>query len=42
MYKVLNYKISPPTINMWANWYITQWDNFIDQEKKYSLNPLIN
>lgn len=40
MYKILEYKITPPTINMWANWYINQWDKFIEEEKKNSLNSL--
>lgn len=29
MYKTLQYKITPPTINLWANWYMSQWDKFI-------------
>ncbi len=28
--KVLLYKINPPTINFWLNWYLSQWDIFID------------
>lgn len=40
MYKKLDYKITPPTINMWANWYINQWDKFIEEEKKVSFNKI--
>lgn len=25
---------------MWANWYINQWDKFIEEEKKVSLNSI--
>lgn len=41
IYKTLNYDITPPTLNMWANWYLSQWDKFVDDEKKFSLNGII-
>ena len=30
MYKALKWKLTPPTLNMWSNWYMTQWDLFIE------------
>lgn len=40
IYKTLGYKITPPTINMWANWYINQWDKFVDEEKKTNFSVI--
>jgi len=37
----LNWHLAPPTLNMWANWYMSQWDSYI-QYNMYALNhPLI-
>ena len=30
MLGALNFKTTPPTLNLWANWYMTQWDNFAE------------
>ena len=27
--KTLGWGLAPPTLNMWANWYMGQWDSFI-------------
>lgn len=27
----LSFKTTPPTLNLWANWYMTQWDNFTEE-----------
>ena len=29
IYRTLDYEITPPTLNMWANWYMSQWDSFV-------------
>jgi hypothetical protein len=29
MLKALKWKLTPPTLNMWANWYMSQWDLYI-------------
>lgn len=42
MYKILNFDITPPTLNLWANWYVSQWDNFIKEESVKKENPLLN
>ena len=42
MYKILNFDITPPTLNLWANWYVSQWDNFIKEESLKKENPLFN
>lgn len=28
--QVLEFNLTPPTLNMWANWHMTQWDSYID------------
>lgn len=32
--KTLKFKLNPPTINFWLNWYLSQWDVFIDTYPK--------
>lgn len=31
MIKALNWKLTPPTMNNWAQWYLNQWDLFIER-----------
>ena len=33
MLRILNYNITPPTLNLWAKWTITQWDFFLKSEQ---------
>lgn len=40
MYKVFDYKITPPTLSLWTNWYMDQWDVFIEEESKKKLYSL--
>ena len=41
LYFALNFKITPPTLNLWANWYMTQWDNFVDEPGIAKVHPLL-
>jgi hypothetical protein len=38
---VLNFKLNPPTLNLWANWYMNQWDNFIFSDTFVQEHPMI-
>lgn len=41
MYFGLGLKVTPPTLNLWANWYMAQWDNFLDESAHARNHPLI-
>ena len=41
MYFGLGLKVTPPTLNLWANWYMAQWDNFLDESSHARSHPLI-
>ena len=32
----MKYFLNPPTLNMWANWYMNQWDLFIENKENFS------
>jgi hypothetical protein len=38
--KTLQWELSPPTLNMWANWYMRQWDFYI-QYSEYAMNHIL-
>lgn len=42
LYFALKFKVTPPTLNMWANWYSSQWDNFINDSQYAQSNVLVN
>ena len=37
----LDFKLNPPTLNLWANWYMNQWDNFIISDNFVQEHPMI-
>ena len=37
----LQWKTTPPTYNMWANWYMTQWDIYVTTNEYALSNQLI-
>ena len=37
----LDFKLNPPTLNLWANWYMVQWDNFITSDTFVQGHPLV-
>ena len=37
----LDFKLNPPTLNLWANWYMNQWDNFIMSDSFVQEHPMI-
>jgi hypothetical protein len=41
MYFTLGFKVTPPTINLWSNWYMTQWDNFLEESAYAMSHPLL-
>lgn len=38
---VLDFKLNPPTLNLWANWYMNQWDNFLMSDTFVQEHPMI-
>lgn len=38
---VLDFKLNPPTLNMWSNWYMIQWDNFVLGDSFVCEHPLV-
>ena len=38
---VLDFKLNPPTLNLWANWYMNQWDNFLMSDTFVQQHPMI-
>jgi cyclin E len=40
IYFTLGFKVTPPTLNSWANWYVAQWDNFIEESSYAQRNVL--
>jgi hypothetical protein len=41
LYFVLGYKVTPPTLNLWSNWYMTQWDNFLEESSYARNHPIL-
>lgn len=41
LYFTLSFRITPPTINTWSNWYTAQWDAFIDESCLAKENVLV-
>ena len=39
--RVLTYDLVPPTLNMWDNWYMCQWDQYIQQSPYATSHPLV-
>ena len=37
----LKWQMCPPTLNMWANWYMSQWDLYITTSEYALFHPLI-
>ena len=40
LYFTLSFRITPPTLNTWANWFVSQWDLFVDEAEYAQNNPL--
>lgn len=40
MLKELGWYMTPPTYSMWANWYMNQWDIFIN-ENEYAMTHIV-
>lgn len=38
---VLDFRLNPPTLNLWANWYMNQWDNFVISDSFVQEHPMI-
>lgn len=38
--KTLQWELAPPTLNMWANWYMRQWDFYI-QYSDYAMDHIL-
>jgi len=38
--KTLKWELAPPTLNMWANWYMRKWDFYI-QYSEYAINHIL-
>lgn len=38
---LLDFRLNPPTLNMWSNWYMIQWDNFILGDSFVYDHPLV-
>lgn len=38
--KVLKWLLTPPTLNTWANWYMNQWDLYVEHSE-YAKNHLL-
>lgn len=38
---VLDFRLNPPTLNLWANWYMNQWDNFVMSDSFVQEHPMI-
>lgn len=41
LYFTLSFRITPPTINTWSNWYTAQWDAFIEESACARENVLV-
>ena len=41
MKKVLEWFLTPPTILMWANWHLMQWDMYVEASPYAKSHPLI-
>ena len=41
MLKKLKWTLVPPTLNTWAQWYLSQWDLFIEQSPLATTHPFI-
>lgn len=37
----LDFRLNPPTLNLWANWYMNQWDNFIMSDSFVQEHPMV-
>ena len=40
IYFTLGFRITPPTLNTWANWYAAQWDAYVDESEHAQENVL--
>jgi cyclin E len=41
LYFTLEFRITPPTLNTWTNWYAAQWDAFVDTSPSAQENVLL-
>ncbi len=41
MAKALKWLLTPPTLNTWANWYMNQWDLYVERSEFAQSHPLI-
>ena len=41
MAKALKWLMTPPTLNTWANWYMNQWDLYVERSAFAQSHPLI-
>lgn len=41
LYFALDFRITPPTLNTWANWYAAQWDAFVEESPSAQENVLV-
>jgi len=41
MAKALKWLLTPPTLNTWANWYMNQWDLYVERSEHAQNHPLI-
>ena len=39
--QTLKWRINPPTLHMWANWYTCQWDYFLENSIECKTHPLV-
>ena len=40
MISKLQWKLNPPTVNMWANRFALQWDMYLDSHKPFTCEAL--
>lgn len=41
MAKALKWMLTPPTVSTWANWYMNQWDLYIERSQYAQGHPLV-
>ena len=41
MYKALKWQLAPPTMCMWSNWYMSQWDIYLETCPYAQSHPLV-
>jgi hypothetical protein len=40
IFKYLKWLVNPPTINMWLNWYMSQWDIYVEHSPYAKDHPI--